>query len=116
MPGCTATLTPRLGGAVPYRPALDRCWRLDGWSSLAVRSGFGFSDLKLGASYTVDWVGTIADHGSLTMADTACPVRGLPIFVVDQTLSDLLALCPLLEGETAADAAIDDGPPVCTWI
>ncbi|KAL5980203.1 hypothetical protein ACLOJK_036670 [Asimina triloba] len=61
-------------------------------------------------------VGTIAGHGSSTMADTACPVRGLPILVVDQTLSDLLALCLLLEGETAADAAIDDGPPVCTWM
>ncbi|KAL6002723.1 hypothetical protein ACLOJK_022943 [Asimina triloba] len=57
-----------------------------------------------------------AGHGSSTMADAACPVRGLPILVVDQTLSGLLALCPLLEGETAADAAVDDGSPVCTAI
>ncbi|KAL6000826.1 hypothetical protein ACLOJK_006552 [Asimina triloba] len=57
-----------------------------------------------------------ARHRSSTMADAASPVRGLPILVVDQMLSDLLALCLLLEGETAADAAVDDGPPVCTAI
>ncbi|KAL5989065.1 hypothetical protein ACLOJK_027167 [Asimina triloba] len=57
-----------------------------------------------------------ASHGSLIMADAACPIRGLPILVVDKKLSDLLALCPLLEGETAADAADDDGPPICTAI
>ncbi|KAL5994011.1 hypothetical protein ACLOJK_038368 [Asimina triloba] len=98
----------RLVDGRPWLLDLDLGFRICSWLVRLLESSDGGSESPQ--------VGTIAGHGSSTMANTACPVRGLPILVVDQALSDLLALCPLLEGETAADAAVDNGPPVCTWM